>query len=242
MTDTTKLHWQIEPFKDTYDLPAPLFEVRVKDWSTGLVGDYRGCVVAYVPGGYVNDLDTGYVAAENAALIAKAPEMAAEIDALRAVNTRLLTVNSTQSGMLKQAVKASHEWMDEIDALRKADSHTERVALHKLIAGVLVNLDQRSPMECMTRLMAMRREYAELCAEVNAPKVASQWLKVGDKVRISLTAFILDDALFQQAQRDRAVLEVADYSPVPKLYVVLYAGRHMTFSAHELDVIEADHA
>ena len=148
MTDTTKLHWQIEPFKDTYTLPTPLFEVRVKDWSTGLVGDYRGCVVAYIPGGYVNDLDTGYVAAENAALIAKAPEMAAEIDRLRAVN-------AAQSDMLKGA------------ALAAAQREQERLALHKLIAGVLLNLDQRSPMECMTRLMAMRREYAELCAEVN---------------------------------------------------------------------------
>lgn len=117
----------------------------------------------------------------------------AEIDRLRTENTRLLTVNSTQSGMLKQAVKASHEWMDEIDALRKAvddltaektaltemirgmmeanaenaDSHTERLALHKLIGSALVNLDHQPRHECITRLLAMRREYAELCAEVN---------------------------------------------------------------------------
>lgn len=158
------------------------------------------------------------------------PIMSSEIDALRKENTILRAKNAAQSDMLKGAAAAA------------AQREQERVALHKLIAGVLLNLDQRSPMERMTRLLAMRREYAELCKEANAPKVASPWLKVGDKVRISLTAFTPDDALFQQAQRDRAVLEVADYSPVPKLYVVLYAGRHMTFSAHELDVIEADHA
>jgi hypothetical protein len=69
--------------------------------------------------------------------------------------TRLRAVNAAQSDMLKGAAAAA------------AQREQERVALHKLIAGVVLNLDQRSPMECMTRLMAMRREYAELCAEAD---------------------------------------------------------------------------
>lgn len=136
------------------------------------------------------------------------------IEARREID-RLRAVNAAQSDMLKGAALAAAEVTRERDALRKAvdDLAAEKTALTEMIRGMM---------------------------EANAEAVDAP--KVGDKVRISLTAFIPDDALFQQAQRDRAVLEVADYSPVPKLYVVLYAGRHMTFSAHELDVIEADHA
>jgi len=77
----------------------------------------------------------------------------AEIDALRKENANLRAKNAAQSDMLRQAVKASGDWMNEI------------TALNKLIGGVLMNLDNLSPMECMTRLMAMRREYAEIVAE-----------------------------------------------------------------------------
>jgi len=85
----TNQPWQLEPFVDTYQTPEPLFEVRVKDWSTGLAGDYRGCVVAYVPGGYADDADTAAVAQANAKLIASAPALKAEVERLTAENAAL---------------------------------------------------------------------------------------------------------------------------------------------------------
>ncbi len=85
----TKQPWQLVPFADTYQTPEPLFEVRVKDWSTGLAGDYRGCVVAYVPGGYADDADTAAVAQANAKLIASAPTLKTEVERLTAENAAL---------------------------------------------------------------------------------------------------------------------------------------------------------
>lgn len=85
----TKQPWQLVPFADTYQTPEPLYEVRVKDWSTGLAGDYRGCIVAYVPGGYADDTDTAAVAQANAELIASAPTLKEEVERLTAENARL---------------------------------------------------------------------------------------------------------------------------------------------------------
>lgn len=85
----TKQPWRLAPFEDTYQVPRTLYEVRVKDWSTGLVGDYRGCVVAYIPGGYAEDVDTAAVAMANADLIASAPTLKAEVERLTAENVAL---------------------------------------------------------------------------------------------------------------------------------------------------------
>lgn len=81
--------WHLATFEDTYLTPRTLYEVRVKDWSTGLVGDYRGCVVAYIPGGYIDDADTAAVAAANAELIASAPTLKADVERLTAENAAL---------------------------------------------------------------------------------------------------------------------------------------------------------
>lgn len=91
----TKQPWRLVPFEDTYQTPTPLYEVRVKDWSTGLVGDYRGCVVAYIPGGYADDADTAAVAQANAELIASAPTLKAEIERLAAENAALAALLAT---------------------------------------------------------------------------------------------------------------------------------------------------
>lgn len=84
MKSITEQTWHVGAFRDTSQPPPFLHEIRVKDWSTGLVGDYRGCIVALVPGGYADDADTLQVAAENAALIASAPTLKAENAQLRA--------------------------------------------------------------------------------------------------------------------------------------------------------------
>ena len=44
MTENQK--WEVVEFTGG-TLPMLLHEIRVKDWSLPLVGDYRGCIVAY---------------------------------------------------------------------------------------------------------------------------------------------------------------------------------------------------
>lgn len=78
-----KTEWHIEPFSDTYQLPKLLHEIRVKDWNNPLIGDHKGCVVAYVAGGNWDDPDARPVAQANAELIASAPSLKAENERLK---------------------------------------------------------------------------------------------------------------------------------------------------------------
>lgn len=89
-TSTTPTQpWSVTPFTDTYELPKFLYEIRVKDWTLPLVGDYQGCVVAYIAGGNWDDPDALPVAQAHAELIASAPALKAENDRLRLENEAL---------------------------------------------------------------------------------------------------------------------------------------------------------
>lgn len=100
MTNLTNRPWHMKAFDTDITLPPILHQIVVKDWSTGLIGDYRGCVVAYIVGGYVNDVDTLAIAAQNAEFIASAPtrieqlerekqELLAQVDKLKQENKKL---------------------------------------------------------------------------------------------------------------------------------------------------------
>lgn len=85
-------------------------------------------------------------------------DQAAAHEALANTINRLTAVNAAQSDMLRGAAEAA------------AQQHTEScevegllLELHKLIAGVLFGVDTLSPMEALTRLLALRREYADVC-------------------------------------------------------------------------------
>lgn len=100
MTQNTNTEWHIEPYLGTYELPKLLHEILVKEWDNPLVGDYRGCVVAYVAGGNWDDPDARAVAQANAELIASAP-------ALKAENERL---KELLEGIRELAVDGLGEW------------------------------------------------------------------------------------------------------------------------------------
>lgn len=72
----------------------------------------------------------------------------------------LTTQNNALSEMMRGMMDAAAETNAEHERAKR-----ERDALHKLIAGALLRLDSLSPMEALTRLLALRREYADVCAE-----------------------------------------------------------------------------
>jgi len=86
MTENQK--WEVVEFTGG-TLPMLLHEIRVRDWSLPLVGDYRGCIVAYVAGANWNDPQAVGLAQQNAELIASAPALKAENEQLKAEIERL---------------------------------------------------------------------------------------------------------------------------------------------------------
>ena len=80
--------WTIEAVSGG-ELPKLLHEIRVKDWSLPLVGDYRGCIVAYIAGANWNDPEAVELARQNAELIASAPALKTENELLKAEVERL---------------------------------------------------------------------------------------------------------------------------------------------------------
>ena len=86
MTENQK--WEVVEFTGG-TLPMLLHEIRVKDWSFPLVGDYRGCIVAYIAGANWNDPEAVELARQNAELIASAPALKTENELLKAEVERL---------------------------------------------------------------------------------------------------------------------------------------------------------
>jgi len=57
MPQVTESKWFIRQYNGEYELPQLLLEIRVEAWGLPLIGDYQGCVVAYIPGDYNKDND-----------------------------------------------------------------------------------------------------------------------------------------------------------------------------------------
>ncbi len=81
--------WLVEPHNPDTQAAMLLHEIIVRDWSLPLVGDHRGCVVAYVAGAYWDDPDARAVAQANAELIAAAPALKAENERLKDLLARI---------------------------------------------------------------------------------------------------------------------------------------------------------
>lgn len=117
-TELKSTSWEVEAYVDTYTLPKLLHEIRVKDWSLPLVGDYKGNIVAYVAGAYWDDPEAAVLAKQHAELIASAPTLKAENERLQKqvdeLKAALVDIREQADGAQGAwaAVDASHtpEW------------------------------------------------------------------------------------------------------------------------------------
>lgn len=106
--DTVK--WNVEPHTGTATLPMLLHEITVYDWSLPLVGDYKGCVVAYVAGASWDDPEARKVAQANAELIASAPTLKAENERLKDL---LMTIDESAAAGLGEWVAVTSDYVPE---------------------------------------------------------------------------------------------------------------------------------